>query len=204
MVPIKGNLINLSRLLIAAAASAVAVLVLTVPANAASPTTPVTLTIQGGTLDISLPSAGTALTATTTAAAATVSASLGLVTVTDARSISPATWNASVNSSDFTGTDVPAIPAADISYTVFTTADTANAANAAAGSVLTQTYGKIETISPAATSSTILSNSDQVLVSAKAGVGDNVVTWNPKITVTIPSTTVAGVLYTATITHSVL
>lgn len=202
---------NLYRVLAAVTASAIAAVLLAAPANADSGTSPVTLTITSGTLSISMPGSTLALTATSNASSTnTATTSLGLVTVTDSRSASPASWSTTVSSTDFVAPTPtaansktpPPIPVSNISYTVYGSDST----NAGALSQAQGNSGSLITGNTAAhaTYTAPLSTSPQAFVSTNTGVGDAVVTWNPFITITIPSTAVAGVAYAATITQSVL
>ncbi|MFC4536496.1 ice-binding family protein [Sphaerisporangium dianthi] len=137
-----------------------------------------------GALFISVPS--NADLGSATAGAATVSAHLGDVTVTDTRDTPVATWTTTVSSTDFTtggATPPETISKGSIGYSP---------------GPATSTTGDA-TFTPAATGSL---SSPRTAFSASDGTGDNSATWNPTITVTLPTDVVAGT-YTATITHSV-
>jgi hypothetical protein len=147
--------------------------------------TTATLTIQGGTLGISVPAAaGNLGTLVNTVAGGTVAGPLGVVKVSDARSAAAGSgWVASVISSAFTPPSGPALAASAVSYSAGTITK-----------VGTATYtpndpGNLTGVSAAVTATGI--------------TGDNSATWNPTITVAVPGGTIAGV-YAATITHSVL
>jgi hypothetical protein len=153
-----------------------------VPAFAA---TTATITITGGALEITVPTASADLgTLVNTVAGGTISGQLGVVQVNDARSAAAGSgWVASVISTAFTPAAGPAIAASAISYTA-----------GAITKVGTATYtandpGNLTGVSPAVTATGI--------------TGDNSATWNPTISVAVPGGTAAGV-YSATITHSVL
>ena len=165
-----------------------AVAVAPIAAQAGTGPTSTTFKVSGGALNISTPDSANLGTATI--GAANVSGSLGTVTVTDQRaSLSLASWTTSVTSSAFVtggaGTN-ETIPATAVGYNPgLQTASTG--VGVFAPGVLTA-LGNISTPQPAFT--------------AVAEVGATSVSWNPTITVTLPSAVVAGT-YTGTITHSV-
>lgn len=202
---------KLSRLLVAVSASAIAVLSMSVPANADTTTTtpstppsstPVTLSITAGSLSVSMPGAGVPLDAV--AGQTTVASALGLVSVIDLRGSATASWNATVVATALSaGSGTPPIPASAIGYTVVDSMAHAPAGYDPAG-VLAQTSGKAVTLSPALANSTLGGASALIAVAASNGVGTSTVTWNPLITVTIPTTAISGTAYGATVTHSVL
>ena len=147
--------------------------------------TPATITITGGTLEISAPTASVNLgTLVNTVGGGTVSGQLGMVQVSDARSAAAGSgWVASAISSAFTPATGTAIAASAVGYAagpitkVGTAVYTANDPD------------DLTAVTPAVTASGI--------------TGDNSATWNPTINVAVPGGTAAGV-YSATITHSVL
>jgi len=156
-----------------------------VPASAdTTGTTAATVTVQGGSLSITVPAdAGNLGTITNTVTGGTITGPLGQVQVSDARSAAAGSgWVATVISTAFTPPAGPAIAASAVGY--------------AAGSITkvgTATYtandpGDLTGVSPAVTATGI--------------TGDNSATWNPMISVVVPGGTAAGV-YSATITHSV-
>ena len=117
-----------------------------------------------------------------------VSASLGTVTVTDDRAPLAGSWAASVVSSAFTtggATTHETIPAADVAYAPGSATGTTGIVTPAAG------LGGALGGDPALTA-----------FSASAETGISSVSWAPTITITPPSSSVAGT-YTGTITHSV-
>jgi hypothetical protein len=144
-----------------------------------------------GTLQISAPTTANLSNGVVTPVTpgGTVVGSLGTVTVTDLRSLTGASWTASVSSTAFTtggATGPETIPAADLAY------------NPTATLVSTfGTYGSLTGIPLAA-----LSNAAAATVDATGANGDNQATWNPVITVSVPDTAVTGT-YAGTITHSV-
>jgi hypothetical protein len=170
-----------SALVLGVATVAVAAILPAGSASAASQDTTVTFTVSGGALSISAPSSKDLGSA---AAGGSVSAQLGTVTVTDDRNILLANWNASISTSPFqTGKGSPAetIP----------------------GSNLTYLAGPVVSVVPGVYVATpIPSVNGSGIVMTGAGAGSNTVSWNPRITVTIPATAYAGD-YSGTITHSV-
>lgn len=147
--------------------------------------TSASITIQGGSLSITVPTAaGNLGSLANTVSGEIISGSLGQVQVNDARNAAAGSgWVASVISTAFTPSSGPAIPASDVGYT--------------AGPITqvgTATYtpddpGNLTGVVPAVTATGI--------------TGDNSATWSPTINVTVPGGMAPGV-YTATITHSVL
>jgi hypothetical protein len=110
---------------------------------------------------------------------------LGNVSVIDSRAALSAGWTTTVASTDFTtgtGTAAETIPASDVNYDPGTPAKTG-------------------TVTVTGTDVT-LSNSPQAVVVGTGVTGDNTATWNPELTVAVPSAAVGGT-YTATLTHSV-
>lgn len=162
-----------------------------VPA-AANASTSVTFTVSSGTLSIAEPSAQANLgSATATALGTTVSGALGSTTVTDNRG-SLAGWTVTMTGSDFSDGATP-------------TPDTiaANQAVAWVSSVPTPTSGVavVSTTYLTAATGLTLTTSGQTFMTATT-TGSNVVSYNPNLQVTIPSTAVAGT-YTGTITQTV-
>jgi hypothetical protein len=154
-----------------------AVAAMSAPAMAGSPTT-ATFIINAGTLSISAPASAT-LTSVS-AGATTTSGSLGNVVVTDNRGLLVSSWTASVTSTAFAnGSNT--VPNTAVNYTA----------------PLASTSGVIVVVPGVGALGGTLNA--QV---ATAGVGSNSATWNPTITVTLPTTIVTGT-YTATLTHSV-
>jgi hypothetical protein len=162
---------------------------LAVPAAAHAATssdgpTTASFSVSGGLLSISAPDS--ASLGTVSIGAASVQAQLGTVTVSDQRAAVSGDWTASVISSAFvTGgaTSAETIPASDVSYSPGAATSSSGTATFTAGS-----SGAIDTA--------------QTAFSAASEVGATSVSWDPTITVTLPSAVVAGA-YTGTITHSV-
>ena len=143
-----------------------------------------TITAAVGVLSITAP-AGADLG--TTVPGGAVNAGLGTVRVTDQRAGLAVGWTATVSATDFTtsaGTAAGTIPVDNARYSINGFATTAGSA----------------TFTP--TPLTDLSVAAQAVVTATDVDGDNSVTWNPTIRVSVPAGAVAG-HYLATITHSV-
>jgi hypothetical protein len=169
-----------------AAATTGLLLAAAVPASAGGPgATGATVTVTGGVLGISVPTASVSLGSRADSVdGGAISGALGVVAVTDARGAAAGSgWVASVISTAFTPPSGPAIPASEVSYRV--------------GPITQEGTATYTANDPA--DLTGVSNA----VTATGITGDNSATWNPSITVTIPGGMAAGV-YSATITHSVV
>jgi type IV secretory pathway TrbL component len=149
------------------------------------------------TTTFSLTAGGLALTAPTSAAlgagaiGADVSASLGSVSVSDARGALLAAWTATAVATDFkTGTNTAAetVGAALVDYWSGASTASTGTAVAAPGQLLA--------------ANAVAINAAKTAFSLTAGVGNNSTTWAPTLVVNVPSTAVAGA-YSGTITHSV-
>ncbi len=147
--------------------------------------TPATVTVQGGSLSITVPTgAGNLQSGPNAVGGMTLSGSLGQVQVTDARSAAAGSgWVTSVIATAFTPPAGPAIPASNVSYTAGTIVK-----------VGTATYTANDPAGIAGVSAA---------VTATGITGDNSATWNPTISVFVAGGMAAGV-YSATITHSVV
>lgn len=112
----------------------------------------------------------------------------GAVTVTDNRGLNPASWTASVSSTDFTNSVSPGdvIPANDATYI---TGDVTSAIGL--GSTATVLNANL-----------ILTGVPQDVVTERGFDGDNAATWDPGIEVAVPAGAVVGI-YDGTVTHSV-
>jgi len=156
-----------------------------VPALAAPGDTPMSLTLTGGSLSITVPTAAANLgTHVNTVAGGTISGPLGEVQVLDARSPAAGSgWVASAISTAFTPASGPTIAASLVGYT--------------AGPIV-----KVGTATYTANDPLALDGLVPV-VTATGITGDNSATWNPTINVGVAGGKAAGV-YTATITHSVV
>lgn len=169
-----------SSLLLASAVVATATLATALPASAAtSGTTVATFALAGGALNITV--AGTATIPGAAAGVASISGPLGTVNVTDQRG-GLVGWTASASSTTFT------TPAGDT---------TSSSVTYAPG--LPTTSG-VAVVVPAV--SATLTSTPTTVMSATGVVGGNSASWNPTLTVGLPSSALAGT-YTGTVTTSV-
>ncbi|MEV0727527.1 hypothetical protein [Polymorphospora sp. NPDC050346] len=174
-----------TRILAAAAATALAVAVLATGSPAvAAPTgdTTATFTIEAGTLDVVVPATATI---DPTVVDGTITGALGTVTVTDGRGELSAAWAATASATDFTtggGTASETVPASSVVYTTGSTTVVSGEPTATPGAP-----GPLD---------------EPLEVLAVTAVGSNAVSWNPTLTITLPDALVAGT-YTGTVTHSV-
>ncbi len=153
--------------------------------QAAPGDTPVTFAIAAGSgLSISVP-AGPVSLGVDAAPGSTVSKALGVVTVTDARTLVIAGgWTAVVSSSDYTNPAASsAIPKSAMTYTP-STASTSGIAVFTPG--LAAAFG----------------GTAQTAYQARTVVGNNTAAWNPTLSVAIPTDAIVGT-YSGTVTHSV-
>jgi len=171
-------------LLAVVAADAILTTGFALPASGAPGDTTATITIVGGSLSLTAPTAaGNLGTRADSVAGGTISGPLGVVVVNDARAAAAGSgWIATVISTAFTPSSGPAIAASYVSYT--------------AGPII-----KVGT-------ATYVANDPPNLTGVVAAVtatgitGDNSATWNPTITVAVPGG-MAATVYGATITQSV-
>ncbi|MFC9094560.1 hypothetical protein ACFYYI_26965 [Streptomyces sp. NPDC002387] len=169
----------LARSLSVAAVAAAIVLVQPGLAVAADdPNTTVTYTVTSGALSMSAPVSANLGSG---APGTTISGALGTVTVTDDRALLSASWTVTASETDFTN-GASTIPATDAGYDP--------------GSITTT-----GTITATGTPVT-LSGTATPVVTGSAGVGDNTATWNPTVSVSVPTGAVGG-NYTGTLTQSV-
>jgi hypothetical protein len=150
----------------------------------ATGTTPMSVTITGGSLSITVPSATANMGShQNQVAGETVSGPLGEVRVDDARNaVAGSGWIATVIATALTPPSGPAIAASALSYST-----------GIVTKVGTATYTSNDPADLTAVNA---------VVTATAITGDNAATWTPTISITIPGGMAAGV-YTTTITHSV-
>jgi len=154
-------------------------------ANAASGTTPVTFTLTGGALSLTVPSA----TATLTGGALSVTGSsvtgqLGNTTVSDARGLLTATDTVTMSTTDFTDVQGDTVPAAG------------NATGFSGAATPTGTAVPVPTL----VGQNIAGTGSAILTIAVVGSGG--ASYNPTVSVAIPAGAVAGT-YTGTVTQSV-
>ena len=163
--------------------------------------TPVTFEVTTtGTLSITSPAGpvdlGTGAVGTTIGNAATVGppdvGNFGAVTVTDNRALNPASWTATVTSTNFvnSSTSADVIPAGDATYLTETV-----------GATPSQALGSTA-VSVNNTTTIPLGTGAQNVVTETGFDGDNSTQWSPEIQLAVPATAVLGT-YDATITHSV-
>ncbi|MEV6209721.1 hypothetical protein [Kitasatospora sp. NPDC051914] len=151
--------------------------------------TPVTFSVSGGSLSISVPAVPVGLGSA--APGGSVGGQLGSVTVTDARALLAASWTASVVSGSFTtggGTAAETVPASAVSYWSGTASATTGTGTFTPGQA---TSGQAQTL-----------DTTRTAYSLSGGTGNNSATWNPTLAITIPAGAVNGI-YTGTVTHSV-
>jgi hypothetical protein len=143
-----------------------------------------TITIEGGSLAITVPSVSVDLgTFTNIVGGGSVTGTLGEVQVLDARSAAAgAGWVATAISSAFTPPAGTALAASFVAYAV------GDITQSGTATYESHDRADLTAVGP--------------VITATAITGDNSATWNPEITVDVPGGTAAGV-YTATITHSV-
>lgn len=183
----RGKRYSTTKRIFSAAALCAGILAVAAPGQAADTTT--TFTITAGGLSISAPASKSLGSVAT--GSSSVSAQLGSVTVTDERGALLGSWTATVSGTDFTtggATANETIAKANASYW-------SGAATATSGTA-TFTPGQAN----AGAAQTLAAS--RTAFSASAAVGNNSATWNPTVTVTIPSAAVSGT-YSGTITHSV-
>jgi hypothetical protein len=153
------------------------------PAGAADTTTTTFELTAAGGLSISAPE--TADLGKVPVGSGSISGSLGPVKVTDDRGTLEVPWIATVASSDFTTgkqTAAETVPAANVLYT-----PGSPTAKSPATGVFVPSVAALGLPLPVYTG---------------VAVGNNSVTWNPTVLITLPAQAVAGT-YTGTITHSV-
>ena len=178
---------SLRRRLLATATAATVLAISSTVAAAADPadSTEATLTVTGGTLDITVDTTRRNLGTTVgTGKGSTLSGQLGRVVVTDRRGAPEgSSWVASVSSTPFTTEGGPAIPASHVAYTAGRIAKQGTATYTA------NDPDHLQRPTPAVTATDVS--------------GNNTAAWTPTLSVSIPGGVTAGT-YTATITHSVL
>jgi hypothetical protein len=146
------------------------------------PDTTVTFTVTSGALSMTAPASADLGSG---APGSTISGSLGAVTVFDNRALLAASWIVTAAASGWitgTGTGPETIAATDVQYDP--------------GSI--STTGVINATGTPIT----LAGSAATVVTGTSGVGNNTATWNPTLSVSVPSSAPGGV-YTGTLSHSV-
>jgi hypothetical protein len=171
--------------LVAAVGTVVAVALNALPAGAAQTgATTASFTLTSGTLGIAVPA--TAALGSFPVTSPNVTGNLGTVTVADNRGLGPASWTVAVSSTNFVGSGAAVgndLDVTNIAYDPGTITET----NIVTTGIV---------VDPMATT-------PQNTVTAAGGFGVNAVSWNPELTITIPSDQQVTGNYTATVTHSV-
>ena len=174
-----------TKVIVAAAAGAALVALAAGPALAAGDTT-TTFTLAGNGIAVSVPATANLSSAASTLIGVTsLSGSLGSISVSDSRGGLAVAWTATVSSTDFTtggGGTNKTITNTNVGYTPGTV--TGTGIGVAAGT-------------PAPSLAT-----SAPVVAATGVTGAESASWNPTVTVTVPSNVIAGT-YTGTLTHSV-
>lgn len=148
--------------------------------------TTVTFTIQAGVLAIASTGSAALSNATATSGGTSVTGALGATTVTDARAALAGTWSVTATATDFTD---DALSIAKANASVYSGAATATTGTV----VFTPTLVALPTS---------MAGSGGVIGSAVGVLGASSVTYNPTMSVTIPTTTQAGD-YSGTFTQTV-
>jgi hypothetical protein len=157
-------------------------------AHASTADTPVTFSLAGGSLSIQEP---TTATIGATVGGEPAVADLGAVTVADETGNASGGWTATAVASDFTGENTDTvIPSSDVKYDSGTiSGDTSVGTFTSSGSV---NIGAPVGEAPAAT-----------VVQASDEAGNATVSWDPTITITLPSSGQVADTYDGTVTESV-
>jgi len=159
--------------------------VLAAPAAARAADTPATFELDPGVLTLTVPTQSVALD-TVTVGVSSVSGQLGTVSVDDERGLLSGSWRITVVSSAFVGdTTGVTIAASNVAYTPGNPTATSGTADFTAG-----TAG--EAI-----------DSPQTAYSAAHEQGSAGISWDPTITITLPSAGQVADTYSGTITHSI-
>jgi hypothetical protein len=171
----------MTRKKLSSLAAALSLLATIAAVSSASAATPMSFTLDAGTLSISTPSANADLgSEVSSTVSTTISGALGVVTVSDQRG-GTTTWTASAIATAFTPTGGPADPASNVSY-------------------LAGTITQSTTVVATAVNVSNLTGVSTVVTGASTGI--STASWNPTISVIVPANFAPGV-YAATITQSV-
>jgi hypothetical protein len=150
--------------------------------NEGDPATTVTMAVSSGAIMMTAPSA---VFLGAGAPATTITSAVGTTVVTDNRALLSASWTATASSTDWTtGAGTPAETIAAGAFGYVPGAVTTTGTITATGTTIT------------------LSGTAQPVVAGTAGVGNNTATWDPTLSVAVPSAAVVGT-YTGTLTQSV-
>jgi hypothetical protein len=157
--------------------------------SATSGDTTATFTLAGGALSISVP--GTKSLGSGAPGDSAIGAQLGTVSVSDVRGVLLGTWTATVSSTAFvTGGSSPEETIANDNVKYWS------------GLATTSSGTGVFTPGQATAAQAVTLNAQRTAFVATGVVGNNSVSWNPTVSVTLPSAVVVGT-YTGTITHSV-
>ena len=180
---------KLGKSLVASALGLAVLAGVAAPAQAADTTATFTLTAAGG-LSISAPESK-ALGSAATGASAVAGVQLGAVTVTDQRGALLGAWTATADSTDYTTGEASANETiADDNADYWSGPATASSGTAV------RVPGQV------AAANKVTFAAARTAFSASGVVGNGSTTWNPTVSINLPSTAVAG-SYSGTITHSV-
>jgi len=171
------------RLVIAATLGALVSSFGAAPAAMADDST-VTFDVTSGSLTITVPGAASLGAGPP---GSDITGQMGNITVSDARAAADASWTAEVKATDFTsagGGSGLLVPATAVSYSAGSPSGTAGNG--------TFTPGPVGPLDTAAV---------RTAFSHVGGTGNNSVTWNPTLTITVDQGNAAGV-YSGTVTHS--
>jgi hypothetical protein len=173
------------KILLVSATAAALSLGLTAPAMAAPGDTAATFTVTGGSLGITVPASAILSSG---AAGTAVGGALGTVTVTDGRNNANAAWTTSASSTAFN------IGAGGTNTTVDNTAVTYTPG------AMAQLTGGTDSTAVAGAGGTMGTAVD---AASSTGFGLNSASWNPTLSIAVPSSSLSGG-YAGTITHSVV
>jgi hypothetical protein len=190
-----GALIIATALPAAAATSALAAPAAPAAGPGSSEGSLVTFTVTTtGTLGVTVPTGPVNLGSGAVGTTIGSIGNLGAVTVTDNRALNPASWTATVYSTNFVNSVTPldTIPVTDATYLT-------GPVGATPAQALGSTAVSVNDTTPLTLG---LGPTGQSVVTETGFDGDNSTQWTPEIQLAVPATAVLGI-YDATITHSV-
>jgi hypothetical protein len=190
-----GALIIATALPAAAATSALAAPAAPAAGPGSSEGSLVTFTVTTtGTLGVTVPTGPVNLGSGAVGTTIGSIGNLGAVTVTDNRALNPASWTATVYSTNFVNSVTPldVIPVTDATYLT-------GPVGATPAQALGSTAVSVNDTTPLTLG---LGPTGQSVVTETGFDGDNSTQWTPEIQLAVPATAVLGI-YDATITHSV-
>jgi hypothetical protein len=179
---------------VAAAAALCAAVGVATPAEAActvgdTTCSNITFTVTGGVISIAAPTSATAGSTVAAASGGTLSIDLGATVVTDAR-VPSTGWSVTATASDFT--------ADATSGTIAKTAAAFSVPNAPTSVAGCSSFPTRVTTPLAVNSS---GTTPSAILTCSSPLGASNATYNPRLTVTIPASSTAGI-YTGTVTQS--